>query len=125
MGRLVSSMKLQITQRYIVRASHELILSQSNVSEKKHGHLYEFLITISGQTDIQTGQLTDRAILNSSIKEYFQQIDHTDLSNRFLPPTGEIICKSVYDDIKKTYPDLGLIQVTLIETAKNKFKFPS
>ena len=96
-----------------------------------HGHNYEIVVRVTGETDPVSGYVIDLGVLSDLIDvEVGGRFDHKNLNLdvedfRDLNPTAENIVVVAYDRLRRCLPaDLDL-QVTLYETARNWVQFPA
>ena len=96
-----------------------------------HGHNYEVLVSLVGETDPQTGYVYDMKVLSDLIKEHVtKKFDHKNLNLdteyfKDLNPTAENIVMVIWKILRdKIDPSLDL-KVVLYETERNFVEYPS
>lgn len=94
--------------------------------KQPHGHNYELEVVLRGEPDKDTGMLINLNDLKSIIeKNILKSFDHQYLNDlksfKNVVPTGENICKVVWDKLDKALPNGMLFEVNLKETENNKF----
>lgn len=90
-----------------------------------HGHNYEFIVSVTGEIDKETGYVIDLKALKEIVKKEIEDpFDHKNLNIEVedfkdLNPTTENIAVVIYKKIKsKINPDFKL-EITLYETRRN------
>ncbi|WP_106792276.1 6-carboxytetrahydropterin synthase [Aquimarina sp. Aq78] len=92
---------------------------------KYHGHNYELIVAVIGETDPETGFLMDLKILKEYIKtEVEDYMDHKNLNEEVeefesLNPTVENIAFVIWNRLRKKITSQYDIEVTLYETPRN------
>lgn len=96
-----------------------------------HGHNYEVIVSLVGETDPQTGYVYDMKVLSDLIKEHVKKkFDHKNLNLdteyfKELNPTAENIVMVIWKVLRdKIDPSLDL-KVVLYETERNFVEYPS
>jgi 6-pyruvoyltetrahydropterin/6-carboxytetrahydropterin synthase len=96
-----------------------------------HGHNYEVIVSLVGETDPQTGYVYDMKVLSDLIKEHVtKKFDHKNLNLdteyfKDLNPTAENIVMVIWKILRdKIDPSLDL-KVVLYETERNFVEYPS
>jgi 6-pyruvoyltetrahydropterin/6-carboxytetrahydropterin synthase len=90
-----------------------------------HGHNYELIVSVTGETDQETGFVMDVKILADIIKEEVEnQFDHKNLNLDVpefenLNPTAENIVVVIWDKIRKKIKLEFDLEVVLYETPRN------
>ncbi|WMJ73048.1 6-carboxytetrahydropterin synthase [Cytophagaceae bacterium ABcell3] len=100
-------------------------------NENFHGHNYELVVKVVGETNPETGYVIDMKFLSRLIKEnIINRLDHKNLNLdvvefKDLNPTAENIAVVIYDILKpKLGPDYTL-KITLYETERNFVEYPA
>lgn len=136
---------LTVTRTYDFSASHRLhsaALSNAENAEifgkcnweNGHGHNYEFEVTLTGDTDPQSGQLLDLSRLDAIVEEVvLKPYDHKHLNYdtadfRALNPTSENLTKVIWDNLSarlsaEPLSQSHLYRVAVRETARNYFEY--
>jgi 6-pyruvoyltetrahydropterin/6-carboxytetrahydropterin synthase len=96
-----------------------------------HGHNYELIVKVTGETDPATGYVIDMKVLSDLIREHVtDRFDHRNLNLdmpefREMNPTAENIAIVIHD-ILRAYIDEKLeIKVILYETPRNYVEYPA
>ena len=90
-----------------------------------HGHNYEFIVSVTGEIDQETGFVIDMKVLKTIIKREVEDIlDHKNLNLEIpefqnLNPTAENIAVVIYNKIKPQISYNLDLEITLYETARN------
>ena len=96
-----------------------------------HGHNYELVVKVSGETDPETGYVIDMKILSDIIKEnVLDRFDHKNFNldtEEFesLNPTAENIVVVIWKILRKKIGEQLELKVVLYETERNFVEFPS
>jgi len=132
-------MRLELTRRYALAASHRLHSPQLDEAENQriygkcnnpygHGHNYVVEVTISGPVDPATGMIANLADLDGYVaKEIVEPFDHTYLNKdveafRDRVPTTENFCIEIFERLKQ-FPGARLVRIRLEETGRNSFEY--
>lgn len=90
-----------------------------------HGHNYELIVKVSGETDPDTGYLIDLKLLSDLIRTHVtERFDHRNL-NLDLPefeklnPTAENIAYVIWNILRKQLDTKYDLTITLYETERN------
>ena len=95
-----------------------------------HGHNYELIVKVVGETDPDTGYVIDLKKLSDLIKqEVLNKFDHKNLNldtKEFanLNPTAENIAVVIYDLLKAKLANHLDLQIRLYETERNFVEYP-
>lgn len=95
-----------------------------------HGHNYELVIKITGETSVDTGFVIDLKYLSDLIKEnVLNKLDHQNFNldvEEFanLNPTTENITILIYNILRRKIDTTLDLQVRLYETPKNFAEYP-
>lgn len=96
-----------------------------------HGHNYELVVKIIGETNPDTGYVIDMKILSDIIrKSVINQFDHKNLNLdveafKHLNPTAENIAKVIWDILREKIDSQLELKVILYETERNFVEFPA
>ena len=96
-----------------------------------HGHNYDLVVKIVGNTDPETGFVIDLKILSDIIREkVLDRFDHENLNLdceefRYLNPTAENIAVVIYGLLRPSISDDLYMQVRLYETERNFVEYPA
>lgn len=93
-----------------------------------HGHNYTVLVTVRGDMNPQTGEVTDLERLDRLVTTAIvERFDHTHLNHdpAFLDvvTTGENVAKFIWDELVEAVPVGKLDTIGLIETRDNYFEY--
>lgn len=135
-------MKVKISRKEHFNAAHRLY-NPSWTDEKNqqifgkcnnpnyHGHNYEVIVSLTGETDIDTGYVYDMKILSDLIQEHVIQVfDHKNLNldtNYFkhLNPTAENIAVVIWNILRPLIDSKYELKITLYETERNFVEYPA
>jgi len=132
-------LKLSLTRRYRLAASHRLYSPAFSEEENKrlygkcgnpygHGHNYIVEVTIAGPVDDETGMVANLGELDPFVERaVIEPFDHRYLNEEIAEfresvPTTENICREVYRRLKD-FPAARLEKVRIEETSNNSFEF--
>lgn len=96
-----------------------------------HGHNYELIVKLSGETDPETGYVYDLKKLSGLIrKNVLEKLDHKNLNQdveefRHLNPTAENIAVVIYNILREKIENKYDIKITLYETERNFVEYPA
>lgn len=108
---------------------NNLIFGKCN-NPNYHGHNYDLIVKITGETDAETGYLIDLKKLSDLIKEnILDKFDHKNLNLdtaefKNLNPTVENIAVVIYDILRKKLDEKFDLQIRLYETERNFVEYP-
>ena len=132
-------MKLELTRRYALAASHRLHSVHLDEAENQriygkcnnpygHGHNYVVAVTVPGPVDPATGMVARLGDLDSYVtREIIEPFDHTYLNKdveafRERVPTTENFCMEIFERLKR-FPGARLVRIRLEETGRNSFEY--
>ena len=132
-------MKLELTRRYALAASHRLHSPHLSDAENEriygkcnnpygHGHNYVVEVTVTGPVDPATGMITNLSDLDAYVaREVIEPFDHTYLNKdveafRECVPTTENFCMEIFERLKR-FPGARLVRIRLEETGRNSFEY--
>lgn len=132
-------MRLELTRRYDLAASHRLHSPHLDEAENEriygkcnnpygHGHNYVVEVTITGKVDPATGMIANLADLDGYVtREIIEPFDHTYLNKdaeafRDRVPTTENFCIEIFERLKR-FPRARLVRIRLEETGRNSFEY--
>lgn len=90
-----------------------------------HGHNYDLIVEVKGETDPETGYVIDMKVLSSIIKaEVTERYDHRNLNldiEEFshLNPTAENIAVAIWDRLRNKLDARYELSIRLYETERN------
>jgi len=96
-----------------------------------HGHNYEVIVKVVGDTDPETGYVMDMKVLGRIMKEQvLEKFDHKNLNLdtvyfQTLNPTAENIVRVIYDLLREKIDPALQLQVRLYETERNFVEYPA
>jgi 6-pyruvoyltetrahydropterin/6-carboxytetrahydropterin synthase len=96
-----------------------------------HGHNYELIVKVTGETDPATGFVIDMKMLSDIIREkVLDRFDHRNLNLdtmefRELNPTAENIAIVIHDMLRPSIEARLELKVTLYETPRNFVEYPA
>jgi 6-pyruvoyltetrahydropterin/6-carboxytetrahydropterin synthase len=135
-------MKLKISRKEHFNAAHRLF-NPSWSDEKNlevfgkcsypnyHGHNYEIIVTLTGETDLNTGYVFDMKVLSDIIKEHvLNKFDHKNLNLdtdyfKKLNPTAENIVVVIWNILREKIDRSLDLKITLYETERNFVEYPA
>lgn len=95
-----------------------------------HGHNYELVVKLTGETDPETGYVIDLKYLSDLIKKnIIERFDHKNLNLdteefRNINPTAENIAVVIYDILRGLLDQSYDLKITLYETERNYVEYP-
>lgn len=96
-----------------------------------HGHNYELIVKVTGETDPETGYVIDMKVLSDLIREHVtDRFDHRNLNLdmpefRDMNPTAENIAIVIHDILRACIDENLDIKVILYETPRNFVEYPA
>ena len=90
-----------------------------------HGHNYEWIVSVTGEADKETGYVIDTKILSDLIKEHIEEaFDHKNLNEdvpefKDLNPTAEHIAYIIWNKLRVLIASDKELEITLYETPRN------
>ena len=96
-----------------------------------HGHNYEFLVKLTGETDPETGYVYDMKKLSDLIKEFvLDKFDHKNLNLdthefKSVNPTAENIAVVIWNILREKIDLKYDLKITLYETERNIVEYPA
>lgn len=128
-----------LTRRYQFAAAHRLHAKELSDDVNKqvfgkcnnpngHGHNYTVFVTVKGEIDPDTGEITDIPALDRLVTtSIVERFDHRHLNHdpAFLTvvTTGENVAKFIWDELVSEIPVGTLEKIGLIETRDNYFEY--
>lgn len=135
-------MKVKVSRKEHFNAAHRLFnpawSDEKNLAvfgkcsyPNYHGHNYELIVSLTGETNRDTGYVYDMKVLSDLIKEHVtKKFDHKNLNLdteyfKDLNPTAENIVMVIWKILRdKIDPSLDL-KVVLYETERNFVEYPA
>ncbi|HEY8938321.1 MAG TPA: 6-carboxytetrahydropterin synthase [Cyclobacteriaceae bacterium] len=96
-----------------------------------HGHNYELIVSVVGETNPQTGYVFDMKILSDLIRDHvLKRFDHKNLnldSEYFkeLNPSAENIAVVIWNILRSKIDTTFDLKITLYETERNFVEYPA
>jgi 6-pyruvoyltetrahydropterin/6-carboxytetrahydropterin synthase len=96
-----------------------------------HGHNYEVIVTLIGETDPETGYVFDMKLLSDLINEnVLKQFDHKNLNLdtvyfRDLNPSAENIAVTIWRILREKIESKYELKIKLYETERNFVEYPA
>lgn len=93
-----------------------------------HGHNYTIFVTVRGDIDPQTGEVTDIESLDRLVTtKIVERFDHRHLNHdpafKDVVTTGENVARFIWDELVGCIPVGQLEKIGLIETRDNYFEY--
>lgn len=105
-------MPFNVSKEFTFAAAHALTKYHGSC-EQLHGHNYRLRVTITGplnKDDLVIDFVELKKIVQATV---IQQLDHTNLNDRFPNPTCELIAQWIFQELK---PHIPITTVQLWET---------
>ena len=131
--------KICVTRQYRFCAAHRLHTEAlpTDVNQKVfgkcnnpngHGHNYTVFVTVTGEPDPQTGEVTNVHALDRLVhQKIVERFDHRHLNHdpafRHLVTTGENLVRFIWDELVNHVPVGRLEKIGLVETRDNYFEY--
>jgi len=128
-----------VTRQYRFCAAHRLHAKElsDDVNRKVfgkcnnpngHGHNYTILVTVCGEINSQTGEVTDRESLDHLVAtKIVERFDHRHLNHdpafQDVVTTGENLARFIWDELVGGIAIGQLEEIGLIETRDNYFEY--
>ena len=135
----ILSREASVTRQYRFCAAHRLHTDElsDDVNRKifgkcnnlnGHGHNYTVFVTVRGEINQQTGEVTDIDYLDTLVNaKIVERFDHRhlnyDLAFHDVVTTGENVAKFIWDELAGKIPLGRLEKIGLIETRDNYFEY--
>jgi len=100
-------------------------------SPNYHGHNYELIVKVTGETDPATGYVMDMKWLSDVVKKHvIEKFDHRNMNLdvpefKDLNPTAENIAVVIHDILRKQIDSKYELKVILYETERNFVEYPA
>jgi 6-pyruvoyltetrahydropterin/6-carboxytetrahydropterin synthase len=135
-------MKIKVSRKEHFNAAHRLFNPSWSAEENEkvfgkcnnpnyHGHNYEMIVSVIGETDSATGYVFDMKILSDLIKEHIlNKFDHKNLNLdtehfKSLNPTAENIAVVIWRILRQHIDSRYELKITLYETERNFVEYPA
>lgn len=95
-----------------------------------HGHNYELIVKVTGETDPKTGYVIDMKVIKDLVKTHvLKPFDHKNLNLdtpefKNLNPTAENIAIVIYNKLRPLINTQHDLQIRLYETDRNFVEYP-
>jgi 6-pyruvoyltetrahydropterin/6-carboxytetrahydropterin synthase len=130
-------MTVELTRVYHFSAAHRLenvdLSPEANAAlygpcARGHGHNYYLEVTVQGRPDPRTGFAVDLGVLDRVVQqEILDRVDHQSLESvpalAGVITTGEGLARAFWERLQPALPGGRLVNVTVVETAKNRFAY--
>ncbi len=130
-------MTVELTRVYHFSAAHRLenphLSADANAAlygacARGHGHNYYLEVTVQGTPDPGTGFAADVGVLDRVVHEaVLDRVDHQSLESvpalAGVITTGEELARAFWERLQPALPAGLLVNVTVVETAKNRFAY--
>lgn len=96
-----------------------------------HGHNYELLVKLTGETDAKTGYVMDTKVLSEIIREHIIDVfDHRNLNLdvpalKDINPTTENVAITIYNILRPLLESRLELKIFLYETERNFVEYPA
>lgn len=96
-----------------------------------HGHNYELIVKVIGETNPDTGYVIDMKLLSDLVKEFvLKRFDHKNFNLdiaefKNLNPTAENIAKVIWHILRDKIEEKLELKILLYETERNFVEFPA
>jgi 6-pyruvoyltetrahydropterin/6-carboxytetrahydropterin synthase len=128
---------MELTRVYHFSAAHRLESAGLSADEnarlygpcaRAHGHNYYVEVTVAGAPDPVTGMAVDLARLDAVVhRDLVDRVDHHALESvdelKGVITTGECLARAFWRLLAAAVSPAALRQVTVVETAKNRFEY--
>lgn len=115
--------KVRVTRFF--EAAHKLADSEDLITKqcaRLHGHTYHAIVTFDSKKTFRHGMTVDfrgiKDIIDVLDHRYINDIFSEDLIFQYEQPTAENIAVFIHEKIKKEYPDLSNLSVSICEGYK-------
>lgn len=108
-----------VTKQFEFSAAHHLTKYKGKC-ERPHGHNYQLEVTVAGDLN-EDDLVIDFGDVKDLVHKYvLNELDHTDLNDRFDNPSCELIAQWIFVTLKRHIP---VTQVQLWETATSSVTY--
>ena len=120
------NMNFELKQHFQIESARFLPnLPSGHPCARMHGHSFKIILTLVGPLQAGFGWVRDYHEIEQTVKPHLQKLDHHTLNE--VPglenPTSENLALWLYENLKKTLPELT--RVTIQETASTECSFPA
>lgn len=112
------AMRWEIKRVYTFEAAHSLPhLPEGHKCRNHHGHSYTLTVCVGSNQLNADRMVMDFAEIDKAVKPLVDELDHSNLNDRFEFPTSEYLALAIYNEIK---PGLRLLEwVEVSETNRS------
>jgi len=138
-GQIPAKETICVTRQYRFCAAHRLhtdalpdgvnrtVFGKCN-NPNGHGHTYTVLVTLTGEPDPHTGDVTDIEAVDRLVnRKIVERFDHRHLNHDpaflHLVTTGENLARVIWNELVNEVPVGRLEKIGLIETRDNYFEY--
>jgi 6-pyruvoyltetrahydropterin/6-carboxytetrahydropterin synthase len=135
-------MRISISRKEHFNAAHRLFNAEWTFEKNEavfgkcnnpnyHGHNYELIVTLIGESDPETGYVYDLKVLSDLIREnILKHFDHKNLNLdtpyfKNLNPTAENIAVVIWHILRQLIDNRYELKIKLYETERNFVEYPA
>lgn len=135
-------MRISVSRKEHFNAAHRLFNAEWTFEKNEavfgkcnnpnyHGHNYELIVTLIGESDPETGYVYDLKVLSDLIKEnILKHFDHKNLNLdttyfKNLNPTAENIAVVIWRILRQLIDNRYELKIKLYETERNFVEYPA
>ena len=119
-------MNFELKQHFQIESARFLPnLPTDHPCSRMHGHSFKIILTLVGPLQPKLGWVRDYHEIETTVRPLLQKLDHRTLNEvaGLENPTSENLSFWLYENLKKSLPELT--RVTIQETASTECSFPS
>lgn len=115
---LSETMRWEIKRVYTFEAAHSLpYLPEGHKCRNHHGHSYTLTVCVVSNQLNRDAMVMDFAEIDKIVKPLVDELDHTNLNDRFKFTTSECLALEIYNLIKPKLPTLDWVEIS--ETSRS------
>ncbi|MFM7430526.1 MAG: 6-pyruvoyl trahydropterin synthase family protein [Flammeovirgaceae bacterium] len=135
-------MRISVSRKEHFNAAHRLFNAEWTFEKNEavfgkcnnpnyHGHNYELIVTLIGESDPETGYVYDLKVLSDLIREnIIKHFDHKNLNLdtpyfKNLNPTAENIAVVIWRILRQLIDNRYELKIKLYETERNFVEYPA
>lgn len=135
-------MRISVSRKEHFNAAHRLFNAEWTFEKNEavfgkcnnpnyHGHNYELIVTLIGESDPETGYVYDLKVLSDLIREnILKHFDHKNLNLdtpyfKNLNPTAENIAVVIWRILRQLIDNRYELKIKLYETERNYVEYPA
>ncbi|UXE66957.1 MAG: 6-carboxytetrahydropterin synthase [Chryseotalea sp. WA131a] len=135
-------MRISVSRKEHFNAAHRLFNAEWTFEKNEavfgkcnnpnyHGHNYELIVTLIGESDPETGYVYDLKVLSDLIREnILKHFDHKNLNLdtlyfKNLNPTAENIAVVIWRILRQLIDNRYELKIKLYETERNFVEYPA